>query len=59
MVLKGMNTYPNQVISAESMRSIMRHGDIEWDVECQITTKGTTAKVSSQTKDIKKIVAEA
>ena len=25
MVLKGMNTYPNQVIYANSMRSILRH----------------------------------
>jgi len=47
VVLKGMNTYPSQVISAKSMRSVMRHGDIEWAVECQITTEGTTAKVSS------------
>ena len=47
VVLKGMNTYPSQVISAKSMRSVMRHGDIEWAVECQITAKGTTAKVSS------------
>ena len=47
VVLKGINTYPNQVIFAKSMRSVMRHGDIEWVVECQITTKGTTAKFSS------------
>ena len=56
VVLKGINTYPKQVISAKSMRSVMRHGDIEWDVECQITTEGTTTKVSSQPKDIKKLL---
>jgi len=56
VVSKGMNTYPSQVISAKSMRSVMRHGDIEWAVECQITTEGTTAKVSSQPKDIKKLL---
>ena len=33
VVLKGMNTYPNQVIFVKSMRSVMRHGDIEWAVE--------------------------
>ena len=37
IVLKGMNTYPNQVISANSMRSILRHGDIEWVAEFHIT----------------------
>ena len=34
VVLKGMNTYPRQVISANNIRSILKHGDIEWDVEC-------------------------
>ena len=34
VVLKGMNTYPSHVISINSMRSILRHGDIEWTVEC-------------------------
>ena len=33
VVLKGMNTYPNRVVSSHSMRSILRHGDIEWDVK--------------------------
>ena len=28
VVLKGINTYPDQVISAKSMISVMRHGDI-------------------------------
>ena len=56
VVLKGMNTYPSQVISAKSMRSVMRRGDIEWVVENQITTEGTTTKVSSQPKDIKNLL---
>ena len=47
MVLKGMNTYPNQLISAKSMRSVMRHGDIKWAIAFQITTEGTNTKVSS------------
>ena len=33
VVLKGMNTYPSWVISMKSMRSVMRHGDIEWIIE--------------------------
>ena len=42
IVLKGINTYPKQVVFAHSMRSILRHGDIEWDDEFLITTQGTT-----------------
>ena len=29
VVMKGMNTYPSQLIFDNSMRSILRHGDIE------------------------------
>ena len=56
MVSNGINTYHIQVISAKSMRSIMRHGDIEWDVEFQINTDETTAIFSFQPKDIKKLL---
>ena len=37
IVLRGMHTFPNQVVSSHNMRSILRHGDIEWVVECLIT----------------------
>ena len=47
VVLTGMNTYPSWVISVKSMRSVIRHGDIEWVTEFQISTDRTTAKVSS------------
>ena len=40
IVLKGMNTYPNQVVSSHSMRSILIYEDIEWAVECFTTTQG-------------------
>ena len=30
--MKGTNTYPSQLISSNGMRSILRHGDIEWVV---------------------------
>ena len=56
VVLKGMNTYPRQVISANSMRYILRHGDIEQDSKCHITNEGTTAKVSYHPKDIKRLL---
>ena len=36
ILLRGMHTYPNQVVSSHNMRSILRHADIEWVVECLI-----------------------
>ena len=32
-VVRGQHTYPNQVMTYHIMRYILRHGDIEWDVE--------------------------
>ena len=29
ILLRGMHTYPNQVVSSHNMRSILRRGDIE------------------------------
>ena len=37
ILLRGMHTYPNQVFSSHNMRTILRHGDIEWAAECLIT----------------------
>ena len=34
ILLRGMHTYPNQVVSSHIMRTILRHGDIEWHIEC-------------------------
>ena len=53
IVLKGMNTYPSQLIYPNSMRNILRHGDTEWVAKCQITNEGTIVKFPYQTKDIK------
>ena len=41
-VVRGKHTYPNQVVTCNSMRSILRHGDIEWDDECHITSPSQT-----------------
>ena len=30
ILLRGMHTYPNQVVSSHSMRFILRYGEIEW-----------------------------
>ena len=44
-VVRGQHTYPNQVVTCNSMRSILRHGDIEWAVEFHITSPKTNIKV--------------
>ena len=36
-VVRGKHTYANQVMTCNSMRSILRHEDIEWDDEYNIT----------------------
>ena len=43
-----MKTYPNQLIFDNNMRSLLRNGDIEWAVECQITNEGTIVKIFYQ-----------
>ena len=37
-VMRGQHTYPKQVVNCNNMRYILRHGDIEWDNECYITS---------------------
>ena len=36
ILLRGMHTYPNQVVSSHNVRTILRHGDIECTNECLI-----------------------
>ena len=38
------------------MRSILRHGDIEWDVECHITSPKPNIKVFEHPKEIEKLL---
>ena len=53
ILLRGMHTYPNQVVSYPSMRSILMHGDIEWVIECLITSSRNHLNVSRHPKEIK------
>ena len=55
-VVRGQHTYPNQVVTCNSMRSILRHGDIEWDVECHITSPNPNIKVVEHPKEIEKLL---
>ena len=55
-MLRGINTYPKKVVSSHTMRSILRHGDIEWDVEFLITTQVTTLDIAQYHEDINKLL---
>jgi hypothetical protein len=37
VVLWEMHQYPPKIVSSHSMEAMMRHGDIEWEVECYIS----------------------
>ena len=54
----GMHTYPNQGVSSHSMRSILRHGDIEWDFECLITYPKTHLNISKHPKEIEELLSK-
>ena len=56
ILVRGMHTYPNQVVSSHSMKSILRNGEIECDVECLITYSKPHLKVSKNPKEIKQLL---
>ena len=55
-VVRGQHTYPNQVVTCNSMRSILRHGDIEWAAEFDITYPNPNIKVFEHPKEIVKLI---
>ena len=58
ILLRGMHTYPNQVVSSHIMRSTLRHGDIEWATECLITYPKPHLKISKHLKDIEQLLSK-
>ena len=58
ILLRGMHTYPNQVVSFHNMRSILRHGDIEWVVECFITSPKPHLNISKNPKEIENLLSK-
>ena len=54
--MRGKHTYSNQVVTCNSMRTILRHGDIGWVVECHIMYPKTNIKVSEHPKEIEKLL---
>ena len=55
-VVRGKPTYPNQVVTCNSMRYILRHGYIEWDDEFHITYPNTNIKFFEHPKEIEKLL---
>ena len=55
-VLRGKLTYPNKVLNCNSMRSILRNGDIEWVAECHITSPKTNINIFEHPKEIEKLL---
>jgi hypothetical protein len=39
VVLQSMHQYPSKIVSSHNMEVVMRHGDIEWVVECFISDR--------------------
>ena len=55
-VVRGKHTYPKQVVNCNSMRSILRHGDIEWVIECYITSTKKKIRFVKHPKDIETLL---
>ena len=57
-MLRGMHTYTNQLVYFHGMRTILRHGDIEWDDECLITSPKPHFNISKNPKEIEKLLSK-
>ena len=58
ILMRGMHTYPNQVVSSHNMRYILIHGDIEWDNECLITYHKPHLNISKNPKEIEHLLSK-
>ena len=58
ILLRGMHTYPNQVVSSHSMRFILRPGDIEWVSEFLITYSKPHLKVSKHPQETEQLLSK-
>ena len=58
ILLWGMHTYPNQVVSYHSVRTILRHGDIECVAGCLITSPKPHLKIAKHPKEIEQLLSK-
>jgi hypothetical protein len=47
VVLRAMHQYPPKIVSSYNMEAVMRHGDIEWVVQCFIFNRELPAATTS------------
>ena len=55
-VVRGKHTYPKQVVNCKSMRSIVSHGDVEWTVECYVTSPKPKIIIFKHPKEIETLL---
>jgi len=56
VVLHAMDQYPPKILSCQSMEVVLRHGDIEWVVECYISDKIQLKQPRQYPDDIKEFL---
>ena len=49
-VVRGQHTYPNQVVTRNCMKYILRHGDIEWAAEFHIKRRHMRHQLKNKNK---------
>jgi hypothetical protein len=52
VVLRAMHQYPPKNVSSHRMEAVMRHGDIEWAVECFISDREPPDRLQQLPKDL-------
>jgi hypothetical protein len=52
VVLRAMHQYPLKIVSSYNMEAVMRHGDIEWVVECFIFDREPPDRLQQLPEDL-------
>jgi hypothetical protein len=58
VVLRAMHQYPPKIVSSHSMEAFMRHGDIEWVVECFISNKEPLDRLQQLPEDLQVLLCK-
>jgi hypothetical protein len=52
VVIRSIHQYPLKIVSSHSMEEVLRHGDIEWVVECFISHREPPDRLQQLPKDL-------
>jgi hypothetical protein len=58
VVLRAMHKYLQNIVSSHNMEEIMRHGDIEWDIECFISNKEPPKLLQNLPEDLQVLLCK-